>query len=222
MKDKFSQLVAKFGALELRMRLMLTFAAAMFVALIIDLFWLTPLNQDIDRVQANIQQIERQINETLETQEQLNLSIANQRNHPKVKQLAQLKIQIEQAKSLLKEKTNHLVAPSEMVDVLKEIIGRSSKLKLISLTKQPPLPLFEKNEEQSNINEQPQLQLYRHSVELLLDGNFKETQKFLEQLEKMEQQVEFNHLRFQVEQYPKSMVTLVVSTVSFERKWIGG
>ncbi|MCW8999869.1 MAG: hypothetical protein OQK04_14265, partial [Kangiellaceae bacterium] len=106
MKDKFSRLVEKFGALELRMRLMITFAAAMFVALVIDLFWLTPLNQDIERVRANIQQVERQINETLETQNQLNLSIANQRNHPKVKQLAQLKVQIEQARSLLKEKTS--------------------------------------------------------------------------------------------------------------------
>ncbi|MCW8875613.1 MAG: hypothetical protein OQJ89_08730 [Kangiellaceae bacterium] len=222
MKDKFSRLVEKFGALELRMRLMITFAAAMFVALVIDLFWLTPLNQDIERVRANIQQVERQINETLETQNQLNLSIANQRNHPKVKQLAQLKVQIEQARSLLKEKTSHLVAPSEMVEVLREIIQRSRKLKLISLTKQLPLPLFEQSDEQTKNNQQPQLQLYRHSVELVLDGNFKETQKFLEQLEKMEQQVEFNHFRFQVDQYPKSMVTLVVSTVSFERKWIGG
>lgn len=222
MKDKLSQLVEKFGALELRMRLMLTFAAAMLVALVIDLFWLTPLNQDIERVQANIQQIERQINQTLDAQNQLNLSIANQRNHPKVKQLAQLKVQIDQAKSLLKEKTSHLVAPSEMVEVLKEIINRSSQLKLISLTKQPPLPLFEQDEENKNAKAQPQLQLYRHSVELLLDGNFDDTQKFLEQLEKMEQQVEFNHFRFQVEEYPKSMVTLVVSTVSFERKWIGG
>ncbi|MCW8999639.1 MAG: hypothetical protein OQK04_13105, partial [Kangiellaceae bacterium] len=118
--------------------------------------------------------------------------------------------------------TSHLVAPSEMVEVLREIIQRSRKLKLISLTKQLPLPLFEQSDEQTKNNQQPQLQLYRHSVELVLDGNFKETQKFLEQLEKMEQQVEFNHFRFQVDQYPKSMVTLVVSTVSFERKWIGG
>ena len=222
MKDKLSQLVDKFAALGLRMRLMLTFAGAMLVALIIDLFWLTPVNQDIERVQANIKQIERQINETLDTQNQLNLSIANQRNHPKIKQLAQLKSQIEQAKLSLKEKTNHLVSPSEMVGVLKEIINRSNKLKLVSLTKQAPQPLFEKDEEKANVNNQPQLQLYRHSVELLLDGGYKETQKFLEQLEAMEQQVEFNHLQFRVEEYPKSMITLVVSTVSFERKWIGG
>ena len=220
MKDKLSQLVEKFNQLELRMRLMLTVAAAMLVALIIDLFWLSPLTQEIERTNAKIEQLEKQIVQTIDTQDQLNQSIASQRNHPKLKQIKQFETQLAQAKAIIKERASHLVAPSEMAEVLKDIISRSNKLKLVALTKRSPVPLFQKTEDQTNDAEQ--LQMYRHAIELVLDGSFSDTTKFLEQLEKMEQQVEFNRFEFKVEAYPKSKVTLVVSTLSFERKWIGG
>lgn len=220
MNDKLAQLTEKFHQLEVRMRLMVTFAAALIIGLIIDLVWLTPSNDEIEKIKNEISQIDKQIEQSTIAQANLNRSIRDQRNHPKRKQLEQLKEQTKQARVLLEEKTKNLVPPSEMASVLKEIIIGTGKLSLISLTKQEPQPIFEPGENPSDSAEQ--IQLYRHSIEIVLNGSYNNTQSFIEALENMKQQVAFDSFKFIVEKYPKSEVRLVVSTLSFDKKWIGG
>lgn len=219
MNEKLALLSEKFNQLETRMRLLVSFAIALVLGLILDLIWLSPNSRKIDQINSEFENTQKQINDTLKTQAALNQSIVDQRNHPKRKELERLVKQTNEVKSLLKEKTTNLVIPREMTKVLNEIIKSTGQMKLIQLKKHEPYPLFKESEENQEIE---QIQLYRHAIELTLEGNYSRTQKFIEALETMPQKVAFDRFQFTVEEYPKSQVRLIVSTLSFSKKWIGG
>jgi len=111
-------------------------------------------------------------------------------------------------------------------------------LKLVSLNKMAPQPLV-LNQTTPSSNAQTEtdvamtsktpatdstqsVQLYRHRVELVLQGSFTDTQAFLVKLEALPKQLAFERLKLTVEQYPEAEITLTVSTLGFDRKWIGG
>ncbi|WP_168204095.1 type 4a pilus biogenesis protein PilO [Aliikangiella coralliicola] len=219
MANKLTELTEKYDKLPIRLRLLLVFSSIVILVFIVDLLWFSPVQTETKNLQGLIDQVDKQINETLESQNLLNAAISNQRNHPKRKQLGQIKQQIEQAKQTLEERTINLVKPEAMATVLKEIINRSEKLTLLSLVKQPALPLFvDENDAQADDS----IQMYRHPLEMVFEGKYSDTQNFLKQIENMPQKVNFESLQYTVQTHPVSKVTLVVSTLSLERKWIGG
>jgi len=63
--------------------------------------------------------------------------------------------------------------------------------------------------------------LYRHGVELQLQGSYLATLAYLKQLESLEWRFEWDTLLFDIQDYPVGTVTLEVYTYSTERDWIG-
>ena len=63
--------------------------------------------------------------------------------------------------------------------------------------------------------------LYRHGVELQLEGSYLGTLAYLKQLESLEWRFEWNALVFDIQDYPIGTVTIEVYTYSTERDWIG-
>lgn len=222
MKARILAWLEKFNAMEIRMRLMISFALAMTIAFVFDFVWFTPTAKQQSKLEIQIGQFDKQIEETLKSQQALNKSIVDQRHHPKRKQLEQITQQISELRSALEEKTFNLVTPEEMNQVLREIIKRSDKLTLLSLSQQPPVAIFEEDPNSVKSEQDQQIQLYRHSVNIVLSGNFQNTQEFILALENMPKKVAFDQFRFSVDEYPRSEIRLSLSTLSFDRSWIGG
>jgi MSHA biogenesis protein MshJ len=220
MNERLKEMIAKFDALPIRIRCLFTFVAIMLLGLIVDTLWIAENFNKAKQLNTKIVAAESTIKDLIQTQNDLNNNVLKQRNHPILKKLTLLEQQIKQSKLALEEKTIHLVKPEYMSAVLGDIISRSKNLKLISLTKQPPQVLFENKEEQSS--EKPKIQMYRHLVELVLEGQYKDTQSFLVDIEEMPQKLNFESFEYKVENYPQSKVKLVVSTLSLDKKWIGG
>jgi|GEM_PF-2781260 len=209
------QYVEKFDNLPVRTRLVVTFAMIAVTFLLFELFWYSGTDQANKRIKNQIKTVDQEILSFTESQQQFNAGIFDQRNNPKRAQLIAIQQQVAQVQQELERKTLTLVKPEAMADLLKEIIDNSQKLKLISLVKQAPQALFE---EQANHT----VQMYRHPVEMVFQGSYQETRQFVEELENMKRKVNFESFEFSVDQYPKSTITLVVSTFSMSRKWIGG
>jgi MSHA biogenesis protein MshJ len=240
MKAKFVQLINQFDQLELRTRLLLAFCAIIVLGLLIDLLFISTSQQEAKKLQLSITQNQQTLNELAASQKQLNAAFLNQRDHPIKRNINQLEQQIKQLKSKLETKTSSLIPPESMASVLREIISRSKDLKLIALTKQAPIALFNQKDEDAALAENTELaknydasaadpttkdhevKMYRHLVEIELVGNYQSTQSFLKQIEQMPQKVKFESFDYQVEDYPKAKINLVVSTLSFNKKWIGG
>lgn len=65
-----------------------------------------------------------------------------------------------------------------------------------------------------------QVTLYRHGVELTLEGSFAELLDYLRALQAMPQRVLWGKLSFKVEQHPKATLTLRLYTLSRDRHWL--
>lgn len=206
--------------MPIRTRLIITFAGISIIFMLVELSWYSGNTAEREKISAEIQALDRQISDLTMSQQQLNAGIFNQRNSPQQQQLKQLDSQLEEVQTELEERARSLVKPEAMTGLLKEIIKNSAELKLISLIKQPPSPLFDAAE--SEQQSKGQVQMYRHPITLTFEGNYADTQKFLNQLENMKKQVNFESFDYSVDEYPKSTITLVVSTYSMSRKWIGG
>jgi len=78
-----------------------------------------------------------------------------------------------------------------------------------------------KNENENEKSEPYTTDLYRHGVELQLQGSYLGTLAYLKQLESLEWRFEWNALIFDIQDYPVGTVTIEVYTYSTERDWIG-
>lgn len=222
MMDKLTDMLEKFDVLPIRTRLMITFASILLVFVVFELAWYGPTDTQTKTTKQKIESIDQQIESTTQMLAELNKGVFNERNNPKRMQLASLEKQITDVQDELERRTRSLVRPQAMANLLKEIIDNSKQLKLVSLEKQAPIPLYEQQADENNEQKINQVQMYRHPMVMTFEGSYGDTQKFLNQLEAMKQKVNFESFEFAVENYPKSKVTLVVSTYSLTRKWIGG
>lgn len=62
--------------------------------------------------------------------------------------------------------------------------------------------------------------LYRHGVELVLEGGYADLLSYLQAMEALPQRVLWGSVSLKVEQHPKSVLTLRVYTISRERHWL--
>ncbi len=220
MQSKLDTYSEKFNALPLRMRALLCFAGIVILYMLFDLFWYSSTHQAISQAEEKIVENEKQTQELLLMQTELNSNVSRQRNNPKTQKISQLESEIEKIKQQLTEKTVNLVPSNEMAGMLESIIDSTDSLKLISLNKQASTRL---SEDLLQPLEQPQnISLYRHSVEIVLQGSYSATYEFLKNLENMERKVAFDSFVYQVKQYPNAEIRLVVSTLSLNKEWIGG
>jgi MSHA biogenesis protein MshJ len=62
--------------------------------------------------------------------------------------------------------------------------------------------------------------LYRHGVELTVDGSYADLLTYLKALEAMPQRVLWGGVQLKVEQHPKATLTLRLYTLSLSRTWL--
>ena len=62
--------------------------------------------------------------------------------------------------------------------------------------------------------------LYRHGVELTVEGSYADLLAYLQALETMPQRVLWGGVQLKVEQYPKALLTLRLYTLSLDRGWL--
>ena len=221
MQTKFDSYIEKFNALALRMRVLFTFVLIAILFMLFDILWYSSTAQDSKKTRQEIEINQRQTIELIDIQNTLNTTVSKSRNNPKTQKIALLENEIEKIKEQLTEKTMNLIPSDEMASVLENIIRSTQSLKLVSLSKQASVKLSETGESTAKAQEQG-INLYRHSLEIVLEGSYNATYEFLQNLENMERKVAFESFSYHVENYPKAEVRLVVSTLSLNKEWIGG
>lgn len=221
MQTKLAAYIEKFNALALRLRILFTFVLIAVIYMLFDILWYSSTVQQSKTIRLEIESNQRQVSELIDIQNTLNSNVSQSRNNPKTQKIALLENEITKIRQQLTQKTMNLIPSNEMADVLEKIIKSSESLKLISLSKRASIKLSD-TVESSNTHQDQAINLYRHSVEIVLQGSYRGTYEFLKNLENMERKVAFESLNYDVENYPKAEVRLVVSTLSLKKEWIGG
>jgi MSHA biogenesis protein MshJ len=138
-------------------------------------------------------------------------------------ELAGLTGQREQLDEQLRQVGAALVRPEDMNGLLEHLLVRQSGLRLISLKTLPPQSVLREKEAAKETDGKPverSFDLYRHGVEIRLEGSYGELQAYLTLLEKLPQRLLWGKLNYRVIDYPRSEMTLTVYTLSPDKTWL--
>lgn len=113
----------------------------------------------------------------------------------------------------LREQTVDLIAAEEMPAVLQGLLAHGERLRLVSMTSRPPEPLLPP-EQKAN--------LYRHQIELVLEGGYFDVYRYLQALEGLPRHFYWRQFDYRVEQWPKARVALTLYTLSASKEFIRG
>lgn len=136
----------------------------------------------------------------------------------------------------IRQSSQDLVAPDQMIGMLDAIMARQDKLQLVSLTKLPIQSVSTATPEAAKTADQPSAAapsmaaplpaaqasdvVYKHGVEIVVEGGYPELMNYLTQLEKLPVRVIWGNLKLRVDTYPKSTMSLTIYTLSLEKKWL--
>lgn len=218
MKAQWLKLSSRIDAMTLRERIAIFVAAVAVVLFVINSFALEPL---FARNRSLVEQI-RQQNMQIEA---ANAGVAAQMAafgaDPDVaarKQLAGLNREAAALTGALRATQHGLVAPEKMGQLLQQLLRSNGKLKLLSLRTLPVMGMGGSADAKA-APAQHEL-LYRHGVEVVLQGGYLDMLDYMEALEGSPQQVFWGRAQLDAHDYPAATLTLTLYTLGLDEKWM--
>ena len=136
-------------------------------------------------------------------------------------ELAELKRQLSALNARFAALEGELVPPERMAGLLEELLGRKRGLHLLGLRTLPAASVLEPKAAGVEAGAAGQAAgLYKHGVEIRLEGGYAELTEYLAQLEKSPQKLLWSSVTLSAEAYPKLVLTLTVYTLSLDRTWL--
>ena len=140
---------------------------------------------------------------------------------------------VRQGDSELRSFGTSLVAAADMLPMLDRMLAQADGLHLRSMqslartelaaappVNAPAVSASASASAASNGSATPGPALYRHGVELTVEGSFADLLAYLHTLEAMPQRVLWGGVQMKVEQHPKVVMTLRLYTLSMDRGWL--
>ncbi len=236
MTDNHSRWFQRFDRLSLRERLLVGLTA---VVLLLFLWW-TQLYQHLAPKTLRLEQANQRRASELQA-----LALARDGIRKRLEQgvhreqqarIEQLRKKIQRLQQQLAEGTEGLVSPQQMFELMRSMIDAAPRLKLLQLRRLAIEPLFRPDQasqsaaaetqpspaemaDDESLRQQPAL--YRHVMQLRLQGRYADILGWLHQLEQLPWQLIWNRVELTAREYPMIEIELTLSTVSSSRAWVG-
>ena len=226
MKSFFLGLAEKFDALAKRERYLVAVALLGGVLLI---GWTTIIDPARSRAQVAERAIVEQRAQLAALAVQLQaLQSARDPEAQAGAELAEIKRQIKALYDRYAALGGSLVAPQQVASLLEDMLGGKSNLRLLSLRTLPAAPVLETKDgvveaaaaKASALVGNAAAGLYRHGVEIRLEGGYADLAEYLQRLEKSPQKLLWSSVTLSAENHPKLVLTLTVFTLSLDRTWL--
>ena len=236
MKDVFLKWSARLDALSLRERAMVFVAIAALIVFVLHSLLLSPmlvqqkrLKMQIGQNQNNISGIDDEIARKIDTFV-LDPDVGTRAS------LAAARAEAGTLSDSLRAMQNGLVAPERIAPLLEKILRANGRLKLVSMTTLPVLPMNDGRYDAAAAPPaapavpgaapaavpppKPTNLLFRHGVELTMRGNYLDMVNYMNALEDMPTQLFWGKASLDAQQYPNSRLTLTLYTLSLDQKWM--
>ena len=208
----------RFDSRARRERLLLIGAAIAMAWMLADQLWLTPAFKQWSTVRARHAGAGTSL-------AQLNEEIARRGSEARAaeqqlaQELAQARTRVEQADAELRSFGGSLVAAAEMVPVLDRLLAQTGGLRLRSVQSLGRSEVGAAAP--SSAASTPAAgALYRHGVELTVEGSYADLLAYVRAIEAMPQRVLWAGMQLKVEQHPKVLLSLRLYTLSLDRSWL--
>ena len=121
-----------------------------------------------------------------------------------------------------------LVPPQQMSGLLEDMIGKQTGLRLLSLKTLPVAPLLDRKAETDEKaagkpevkTEAPAVGLFKHGVEIKLEGSYQDLTAYLQRLEQSKMKLLWSSVSLSADKHPKLVLTLTVYSLSLDRAWL--
>ena len=224
MNETWQKVVARFDALKPRERVMVFVAGAAVIgwlvfALAIDneLIRHKRLRADLSRQQATLSQLQIQA-------AQLMRSAAQDPDAAGRARIAALTTQLAQFDNELRGVQQGLVPPTRMARVLEDMLTRNSRVHLVKLKTLPVTALVDREAKGEPVRAVTQggadRLVYKHGIELTLEGGYLDLLDYLTRLEKLQWQMFWARTRVNASQYPRVQMTVTLYTLSLDEAWL--
>ncbi|MBP6901002.1 MAG: type II secretion system protein M [Burkholderiaceae bacterium] len=236
LRDRLRPWQQRFDARTPRERVLLIAVAAVLSLALADALWLSPASQAWSQARREHQAAlaaQAQLQADLQRLAQL----ATQRQQQDRAELTAWRQRVRETDSALRSHEASLVGPDQMLDLLDHVLaghgqvrvramrslGRTDLLALPApgtpATAATPAAAASAAASLAGSDAAPP-SLYRHGVELVLEGSYIDLLAYLRALEALPQHLLWGGLQLKVGQHPTTVLTLRLYTLSRDRNWI--
>jgi MSHA biogenesis protein MshJ len=238
MKEYWQRLETKIDAMSLRQRAMAFGIAALVLITLVNTVMLDPLLAQQKQYSQQVKLDQQQISAI---QAEIQLRVASHDMDPDAPSRARLQTLKQQSAKLREDlmgMQKGLVSPDKMASLLEDLLRKNGRLRLTSL-KTLPVSLLNDSAEQSAQSpggrktlgtsplqkSKPETRqsadaVYKHGVEIVVQGSYPDMVDYLTDLESMPWQLFWANAKLNVDSYPKSSLTLTLFTLSLDKKWL--
>lgn len=216
--------VRRFNQRNQRERLMLIAAAAALAWMAADRLWFGPALQDWQAARTALASARHQREDL-----QADIGQRQARSASMVRaqqaELAQWRQRLKDGDAGLRGHEDSLVGADRMLDLLDKLLARHGEVRVRGLRSlgrsdllnpaAGPAPAAS-----AAAAPAPVVGLYRHGVELVLEGSYADLLGYLKAMEALPQRVLWGGASLQVEQHPRCVLTLRVYTLSRDPNWL--
>lgn len=212
--------------MSLRERAMIFAAAGFVVISLINSILLDPLLAKQKILSAQVIQQQEKMKELQAAIQSLLQAKRDDESSPLRMHTAQLKQQLQDQDGYLQNRRNRLVEPDKMAGLLKQVLGKNDGLQLVEMKTLPVSPLIERSEAANGAGQAAahehdgQKQIFKHGVQISVRGGYLELLRYVSALERMPAQMFWGGVSLNVEQYPYSVLTLTLYTLSLDEIWL--
>lgn len=234
MKQRWQQWVVRYAALSLRERALVAVAAVALILFVGDALWLNPIYQRAQNFARQTAQQEREFAKLQAQIAQLQLDGANDPSQALRAQLAEAEREMAGIDQQLAAFEARLIPPGRMSAVLGQLLRERRGVRLLSLKTLPPERLGETVAEPAPAGAAaaaepvsresgggtPLMSIYRHGVELKLEGNYLDLVACLADLEAQGQQLLWERASLVAGNERRSTLTLRLFSLSLDKSWM--
>lgn len=221
---------ARFAALALRERALVTAAAVVGIVLIGYSYTIEPRLRQRAAMEAQAAQQEQALQALRVQAAQLQAQIADSEKAGK-ERIAKAQAALSELDARLDAARGSLVPPEKIRPLLQDVLTARRNLKLVTMRNLPVAPLLERKGEakeaaqaaregkEAAVAQERRLQVYRHGVEVVVQGTYPDLAEYLAQLERLPQRVYWQKVELGGE-YPRMTLAFTVFTLSLSEDWL--
>jgi MSHA biogenesis protein MshJ len=225
MKEYWTRIAERVDAASLRERAMIFSAAALLLVAALYSMLVAP---ELVRERAFSRDVARMRGETVSIQNELQkLALARQADPDRERRrgLEALRKQIAEVEGAIVAEQKRFTAPEQIHAVLEQMLSRNRRLTLVDLKTLPAASLAETRPGEgkpaaARAPAAAERQIYRHGVEITVNGGYFDLLAYLTDLERLPTQMYWGALELSVAEHPSITLKLTVYTLSLDRAWM--
>jgi|SRR5690554_1482509 len=177
-------------------------------------FWVgaRPAFESIQSEQAKQQRVQQQINQFTQEINQVESRLAGNPQAAQRMRLEQLQQRLLQIEQQLNDEANYVSAADNRA-LLKALLNQARGVKVMSAQALPAERIYQDAENQDSA-------IYRHRLQLAVQGNFFALANYLQQLEQLEWSFYWQRLDYKVMEAPQAEATIEIYTISLEQDYV--